>query len=107
MYLLNNDKLKDRNPFWTWLFFNKKLKEECKESIPLLVSDMDKLHGVRTRAHETNDSKSEFKILDLEYGMQNLYLDCVKVAYRKSRIPYHMVLDIVTSLRVLDKLLSE
>jgi len=38
MYLLNNDKLKDRNTFWTWLFFNKKLKEDCKESITLLLT---------------------------------------------------------------------
>ncbi len=107
MYLLNNDRLKDRNPFWTWLFFNKKLKEECKESIPLLVSDMDKLHGVGTRAHEIKDIRSELKILDLEQGMQNLYLECVKVAYRKSRASYHDVLNIVIGLRVLDKILSE
>jgi len=43
MYLLNNDKLKDRNPFWTWLFFNKKLKNDCKESIRPMVDDMNKL----------------------------------------------------------------
>ena len=107
MYLLNNDRLKDRNPFWTWLFFNKKLKEECKESIPLLVSDMDKLHGVGTRAHEIKDIRSELKILDLEQGMQNLYLECVKVAYRNSRASYHDVLNIVIGLRVLDKILSD
>ena len=107
MYLLNNDKLKDRNTFWTWLFFNKKLKEDCKESIPLLVEDMNKVSQVENRAHETNDIRSELKLLDLEQGMQNLYLECVKVAYRKSRASYHDVLNIVIGLRVLDKILSD
>ena len=107
MYLLHNDKLKDRNTFWTWLFFNKKLKEDCKESIPLLVEDMNKVSQVENRAHETNDIRSELKLLDLEQGMQNLYLECVKVAYRKSRASYHDVLNIVIGLRVLDKILSD
>lgn len=107
MYLLNNDKLKDRNTFWTWLFFNKKLKEECKESIPLLVEDMNKVSQVEDRAHEIKDIHSELKLADLQHGMQMLYLDCVKVAYAKSRIPYNNVIDIVVGLRVLDKILSE
>lgn len=107
MYLLNNDKLKDRHSFWTWLFFNKKLKEDCKESIPILVEDMNKLHQVETRAHETKDIRSELKLSDLQHCMQNIYLDCVKAAYSQSRIPYNNVLDIVVGLRVLDKVLSE
>ena len=73
MYILNNDSLKDRNTFLTWLFFNKKLKEDCKESIPLLVSDMNKLHGVETRAHEINDIRSELKLHELQQSMKNLY----------------------------------
>lgn len=107
MYLLNDDTMKDRHPFWTWLFFNKKLKEECKESIPLLVSDMDKLHGVGTRAHEIKDIRSESKILDLEHGMNNLYLTCITCAHISGRIPYRYVLSLVTGLRALDKILSE
>lgn len=107
MYLLNNDKLKDRNPFWTWLFFNKKLKKDCKESISILVSDMNKLNDVETRAHEIKDIRSELKLAELQHGMQMLYLDCVKAAYSSSRISYDIVLDIVVSLRVLDKILSE
>ena len=107
MYLLNNDKLKDRNTFWTWLFFNKKLKEDCKESIPLLVEDMNKVRQVENRAHEIKDIRSELKLSDLQHGMQNIYLDCVKAAYTQSRIPYNNVIDIVVGLRVLDKILSE
>lgn len=107
MYLLNNDKLKDRNTLWTWLFFNKKLKEDCKESIPLLVEDMNKVSLVETRAHETNDIRSELKLSDVQRGMQNLYLDCVKAAYTSSRLSSDQVIDIVVGLRVLDKILSE
>ena len=107
MYLLNNDRLKDRNTFWTWLFFNKKLKKECKESISLLVADMDKVSRVEARAHEIKDIRSELKLSDVQHAMQCLYLDCVKVAYTKSRISYNKVIDIVVGLRVLDKILSE
>ena len=107
MYLLNNDKLKDRNTFWTWLFFNKKLKEDCKESISLLVEDMDKVSRVEARAHEIKDIRSELKLSDVQHAMQNIYLDCVKAAYTKSRISHNKVIDIVVGLRVLDKILSE
>lgn len=107
MYLLNNDRLKERHSFLTWLFFNKKLKEDCKESIPLLVADINKMHGVEVRAHEIKDIRSELKLYDLQQSMQNLYLDCVKAAYTKSRISYNNVLDIIVGLRVLDKILSE
>lgn len=107
MYLLNNDKLKDRNTFWTWLFFNKKLKEDCKESIPLLVEDMNKVSRVENRAHEIKDIRSELKLSDVQRGMKNLYLECVKAAYTSSRLSSNQVIDIVVGLRVLDKILSE
>lgn len=107
MYLLNNDRLKDRNPFWTWLFFNKKLKNECKESIRPMVDDMNKLQEVERRAHETKDIKSELKISTLFYGMNQLFLDCIKYGYKVSRLSYSNVVDIVLALRALDDTLSE
>lgn len=107
MYLLNNDALKDRNPFWTWLFFNKKLKNDCKESIRLMVDDMNKLQEVERRAHETKDIKSELKISTLVYGMNQLFLDCIKYGYKVSRLSYSNVVDIVLALRALDDTLSE
>lgn len=107
MYLLNNDALKDRNPFWTWLFFNKKLKNDCKESIRPMVDDMNKLQEVERRAHETKDIKSELKISTLVYGMNQLFLDCIKYGYKVSRLSYSNVVDIVLALRALDDTLSE
>ena len=109
MYILNNERLKNRSPFLTWLFFNKKLKKDCKESIPLLVGDMNKLHGVETRAHEIKDIRSELKLSELQKGMTVLYMECIKAKHRllKSRLTFDNVLSIVLALRALDKTLSE
>ena len=107
MYLLNNDKLKDRNTFWTWLFFNKKLKKDCKESISLLFEDITKVSRVENRAHEIKDIRSELKLADVQHCMQHLYLYCIKAAHTSSRLSINQVIDIVIGLRVLDKILSE
>ena len=108
MYLLNNDKLKERHSFLTWLFFNKKLKEDCKESIPLLVGDINKLHGVETRAHEIKDIDSELQLAVLKKGMTELYLKCVECAYTpKKRIPLSYISELVIILQALDKTLDE
>lgn len=111
MYLLNNDRLKNRSLFLTWLFFNKQLKKDCVESIPIICGDIDKLYEVETRAHEIKDIKSELKLIELQKSMTVLYLECVgiKVKHRffKSRLTFNNVLNIVLTLRALDKTLSE
>lgn len=109
MYILNDERLKNRSPFLTWLFHNKKLKKDCEESIPLLVGDMNKLHGVETRAHEIKDIRSELKLSELQKGMTVLYMECIKAKHRllKSRLTFDNVLSIVLALRALDKTLSE
>lgn len=109
MYILNDERLKNRSPFLTWLFHNKKLKKDCEESIPFLVGDMNKLHGVETRAHEIKDIRSELKLSELQKGMTVLYMECIKAKHRllKSRLTFDNVLSIVLALRALDKTLSE
>lgn len=107
MYLLNNNNLKDRHPFWTWLFFNKQLKNDCTESISIMCEDMKKLHKVSRKANETNDIYAEFKIEEIYGKFNNLYLLCVKAKYCKTRLSYSNVRDIVNTLRALDKILSE
>lgn len=109
MYILNDERLKNRSPFLTWLFHNKKLKKDCEESIPLLVDDMNKLHGVETRAHEIKDIHSELKLSELQKGMTVLYMECIKAKHHilKSRLTFDNVLSIVLALRALDKTLSE
>ena len=77
MYILNNDKLKDRTPFLTWLFFNKKLKEECRESINIMREDMNKLHKVSLKANETNTIYAELKIEAIYHKFNDLYLLCI------------------------------
>lgn len=107
MYLLNNNKLKDRHPFWTWLFFNKQLKNDCAESISIMCEDMNKLHKVSRKANETNDIYAEFKIEALYQKFNDLYLLCIKAKYCKTILSYSNVRDIVNTLHALDKILSE
>lgn len=107
MYLLNNNRLKDRSIFLTWLFFNRRLKKDCKESIATMVEDMNKLHNVSVKADEAKDISSMLKVEDVYHGMNTLYLDCIKAAYKVSRLSYNHVHDIVYTLRALDKILSE
>nr|DAS77709.1 MAG TPA: hypothetical protein [Caudoviricetes sp.] len=108
MYLLNNDKLKDRSSLITWLFFNKQLKKDCKESINILVEDIDKVDRVEKRAYEIKDIDSELQLAVLKKGMTELYLKCVECAYTpKKRIPLSYISELVIILRALDKTLDE
>lgn len=108
MYILNNDSLKDRSSLITWLFFNKKLRKDCKESINTLVDDIDKVDRVEKRAYEIKDIDSELQLAVLKKGMTELYLKCVECAYTpKKRIPLSYISELVIILRALDKTLDE
>lgn len=108
MYILNNDSLKDRSSLITWLFFNKQLRKDCKESINTLVDDIDKVDRVEKRAYEIKDIDSELQLAVLKKGMTELYLKCVECAYTpKKRIPLSYISELVIILRVLDKTLDE
>lgn len=108
MYLLNNDKLKDRSSLITWLFFNKQVRQDCKESINILVEDIDKVDRVEKRAYEIKDIDSELQLAVLKKGMTELYLKCVECAYfPRKRVPLSYISELVTILRALDKTLDE
>ena len=108
MYILNNDSLKDRGSLITWLFFNKQLRKDCKESINTLVDDIDKVDRVEKRAYEIKDIDSELQLAVLKKSMTELYLKCVECAYTpKKRIPLSYISELVIILRVLDKTLDE
>ena len=108
MYILNNDSLKDRSSLITWLFFNKQLRKDCKESIDTLVDDIDKVDRVEKRAYEIKDIDSELQLVVLKKGMTELYLKCVECAYTpKKRIPLSYISELVIILRALDTTLSE
>lgn len=68
---------------------------------------MNKLNKVSRKANETNDIYAEFKIEEIYSKFNNLYLLCLKAKYCKTRLSYSNVSDIVTTLRTLDKILSE
>nr|DAE94069.1 MAG TPA: hypothetical protein [Caudoviricetes sp.] len=108
MYILNNDSLKDRSSLITWLFFNKQLRKDCKESINTLVDDIDKVDRVEKRAYEIKDIDSELQLAVLKKGMTELYLKCVECAYTpKKRIPLSYISELVIILRALDTTLDE
>ena len=108
MYLLNNDNLKDRSSLITWLFFNKQLRKDCKESINTLVEDIDKVDRVEKRAYEIKDIDSELQLAVLKKGMTELYLKCIECAYfPRKRVPLAYISELVTILRALDKTLDE
>lgn len=108
MYILNNDSLKDRSSLITWLFFNKQLRKDCKESINTLVDDIDKVDQVEKRAYEIKDIDSELQLAVLKKGMTELYLKCVECAYTpKKSIPLSYISELVIILRALDKTLDE
>nr|DAP68205.1 MAG TPA: hypothetical protein [Caudoviricetes sp.] len=108
MYLLNNDKLKDRSSLITWLFFNKQVRQDCKESINILVEDIDKVDRVEKRAYEIKDIDSELQLAVLKKGMTELYLKCVECAYfPRKRVPLSYISELVIILRALDDTLSE
>lgn len=108
MYLLNNDALKDRSSLITWLFFNKQVRQDCKESINILVEDIDKVDRVEKRAYEIKDIDSELQLAVLKKGMTELYLKCVECAYfPRKRVPLSYISELVTILRALDDTLSE
>lgn len=108
MYILNNDSLKDRSSLITWLFFNKQLRKDCKESVNRLVDDIDKVDRVEKRAYEIKDIDSELQLAVLKKGMTELYLKCVECAYTpKKRIPLSYISELVIILRALDKTLDE
>ena len=108
MYILNNDSLKDRSSLITWLFFNKQLRKDCKESINTLVDDIDKVDRVEKRAYEIKDIDSELQLAVLKKGMTELYFKCVECAYTpKKRIPLSYISELVIILRALDTTLSE
>lgn len=108
MYLLNNDTLKDRSSLITWLFFNKQLRVDCKESINTLCEDIDKVDRVEKRAYETKDIDAELQLAILKKGMTELYLKCIECAYfPKRRVPLSYISELVIILRALDKTLDE
>lgn len=108
MYILNNDSLKNRSSLITWLFFNKQLRKDCKESINTLVDDIDKVDRVEKRAYEIKDIDSELQLAVLKKGITELYLKCVECAYTpKKRIPLSYISELVSILRALDKTLDE
>lgn len=105
MYILNNNKLRKRPVWITWLFFNRRLQKDIKESIPILKEDISKLDSVERKAHEANALSLELSIAELNYGMNHV-LDIIKTI-QDGWIPYQDIYYLINILDILENVLKE
>lgn len=105
MYILNSNKLKNRPVWITWLFFNRRLQKDIKESIPILKEDVSKLKAAEDKVHKVKMLSLELSIAELGYAMDHM-LDTI-MAIEEGWIPYRDISYLVFILKILDKTLQE
>lgn len=105
MYILNSNKLKNRPVWITWLFFNRRLQKDIKESIPILKEDISKLKMTEDKVHKVKMLSLELSIAELGYAMEHM-LDTI-MAMEEGWIPYRDISYLVFILKILDKTLQE
>lgn len=105
MYILNSNKLKNRPVWITWLFFNRRLQKDIKESIPILIEDISRLDDAEKKVHAANLLSLELSIFELKQRMTQLLANIKTI--QTGWVPYHEVLYIVNKLDVLDETLKE
>lgn len=106
-YILNDDRIKNRPTFLTWLFFNKSLRKSCLSSIETLREDIDKLVYLQDKANAARDLDASLKIAPVVYGMTNLWKIIVRYGYYTRRLTYNEILDLKATLKVIEELISE
>lgn len=105
MYILNSNKLKNRPVWITWLFFNRRLQRDIKESIPILTEDISRLDDAEKKVHAANLLSLELSIFELKQRMIQLLANIRTI--QTGWVPYHEVLYIVNKLDILDDTLKE
>ena len=106
-YILNDDRVKNRSVFLTWLFFNKSLRQLCLSSIETLREDLDKLFYLRTKAEAARDLDASLKIVPVVIAMEDLWKKIVNYGYCNRRLKLMEIVDLRTNLEVIDDLISE
>ena len=106
-YILNNDRVKTRSTFLTWLFFNKSTRKLCLSSIETLREDIDKLVYLQEKADAARDLNSFLKLTEMIYGMTTLLKLIVKYGNCARRITYKEILDLKVIMKVIEKMISE
>lgn len=105
MYILNNNKLKNRPVWITWLFYNRRLQKDILESIPILIDDISRLKKAEKKIHEAKMLPLELSVAELIYGMKLLLNTITNI--QSGWIPYQMVQHIIEIFKILDKVLKE
>lgn len=106
-YILNDDRVRTRPTIFTWLFFNKSLRKLCLSSIETLREDIDKLVYLEEKAHAARDLTSELKVASVVHGMTELWKQIVHYAYCNRRITFMEIVELKTTLEVIEELISE
>lgn len=106
-YILNNDRVKTRSTFLTWLFFNKSTRKLCLSSIETLREDLDKLVYLQEKADAARDLDASLKISPVVLGMTELWKLIVQYGYCNRRLTFIEVLDLKVTLKSIEELISE
>lgn len=106
-YILNNDRVKTRSTFLTWLFFNKSTRKLCLSSIETLREDLDKLVYLQEKADAARDFNSFLKLTEMIYGMTTLLKLIVKYGHCARRLTYKEILDLKVIMKVIEKMINE
>ena len=106
-YILNDDRVKNRPTFLTWLFFNKSTRKLCLSSIETLREDIDKIVYLQDKANVARDLDAALKIGPVVMGMTELWKLIVRYGYYTRRLTFMEVLDLKATMKTIDELISE
>ena len=106
-YILNDDRVRTRPTIFTWLFFNKSLRKLCLSSIESLNDDLGKLNYLKEKADAARDLDATLKLTPVIIGMNDLWKKLVKYGYCNRRLTFMEIVDLKTTLEVIDELISE
>lgn len=106
-YILNDDRIKNRPIFLTWLFFNKSLRKLCLSSLESLNDDLGKLCYLKNKAEAARDFDAILKLTPVIIAMNDLWKKLVQYGYCNRRLTFMEIVDLKTNLEVIDELISE
>lgn len=106
-YILNDDRIKNRPTFLTWLFFNKSLRKLCLSSLESLNDDLGKLCYLKDKADATRDLDATLKLTPVIIAMNDLWKKLVNYGYCNRRLKFMEIVDLKTNLEVIEELISE
>lgn len=106
-YILNDDRIKNRPTFLTWLFFNKSLRKLSLSSLEPLNDDLGKLCYLKDKADAARDLEATLKLTPVIIAMNDLWKKLVQYGYCNRRLKFMEIVDLKVTLKVIEELISE